>query len=134
MFSLPVHGRYKNLQSNNYSNKRALRSRSLRDGSLSYKGRFATFVRSCSALRASRRPLKISYLKSACLITPFGLWNQVNPTIFEICLLNVNNNNKYPYEKFLNAKFESAHLFTYNYFWVLVSISIISAVFIPPSL
>ena len=26
---------------------RALRSRSLRDGSLSYKGRFATFVRSC---------------------------------------------------------------------------------------
>ena len=51
--------------------QRALRSRSLRDGSLSYKGRFATFVRSCSALRASRRPLKISYLKSACLITPF---------------------------------------------------------------
>ena len=30
---------------------------------------------------------KISYLKSACLITPFGRWNQVNPTIFEICLL-----------------------------------------------
>ena len=29
---------------------------------------------------------------------------------------------------------ESAHLFTYNYFWKLVSISIISAVFIPPSL
>ena len=32
---------------------RALRSRSLRDGSLSHKGRFATFVRSCSALRTS---------------------------------------------------------------------------------
>ena len=29
---------------------------------------------------------------------------------------------------------ESAHLFTYDYFWKLVSISIISAVFIPPSL
>ena len=29
---------------------------------------------------------------------------------------------------------ESAQLFTYNYFWKLVSISIISAVFIPPSL
>ena len=29
---------------------------------------------------------------------------------------------------------ESAHLFTYNYFRKLVSISIISAVFIPPSL
>ena len=29
---------------------------------------------------------------------------------------------------------ESAHLFAYNYFWKLVSISIISAVFIPPSL
>ena len=85
--------------------QRALRSRSLRDGSLSYKGRFATFVRSCSALRASRKPLKVSYLKSACLITPFGHWNQVNPTIFEICLLYVNNNNKYPIEKFLNAKF-----------------------------
>ena len=84
---------------------RALRSRSLRDGSLSYKGRSATFVRSCSALRASRRPKKVSYLKSACLITPFGRWNQVNPTIFEICLLYVNNNNKYSYEKFLNAKF-----------------------------
>ena len=84
---------------------RALRPRSLRDGSLSYKGRFATFVRSCSELRASKRPLKISYLNSACLITPFGRWNQVNPTIFEICLLYVNNNNKYPYEKFLNAKF-----------------------------
>ena len=26
---------------------------------------------------------------------------------------------------------DSAHLFTYNYFWKLVSISIISAVFIP---
>ena len=52
---------------------RALGSRSLRDGSLSYKGRFATFVRSSSALRASRRPLKISYLKSACLITPFAV-------------------------------------------------------------
>ena len=36
----------------------ALRSRSLRDGSLSHKGRFATFVRSCSALRASKRQLK----------------------------------------------------------------------------
>ena len=29
---------------------------------------------------------------------------------------------------------ESAHLFTYNYFWKLVSISIISPVFIRPSL
>ena len=29
---------------------------------------------------------------------------------------------------------ESVHLFTYNYIWELVSISIISAVFIPPSL
>ena len=86
-------------------NQRALRSRSLRDGSLPHKGRFATFVRSCSALRASKRPLKISYLKSACLITPFGRWNQVNPTILEICLLYVNNNNKYSYEKFLDAKF-----------------------------
>ena len=76
-----------------------------RDGSLPHKGRFATFVRSCSALRASKRTLKISYLKSACLITPFGRWNQVNPTIFEICLLYENNNNKYSYEKFLNAKF-----------------------------
>ena len=58
---------------------------------------FATFVRSCSALRASKRPLNISYLKSACLITPFGRWNKVNPTIFEICLLYENNNNKYSY-------------------------------------
>ena len=70
-----------------------------------HKGLFATFVRSCSALRASKRPLKISYLKSACLITPFGRWNQVNPTIFEICLLYVNNNDKYSYKKFLNVKF-----------------------------
>ena len=38
---------------------------------------------------------KKSYLKSACLITPFGSWNQVNPTIFEICLLYENKNNKY---------------------------------------
>ena len=38
---------------------------------------------------------KKSYLKSACLITPFGRWNQVNPTIFEIFLLYENNNNKY---------------------------------------
>ena len=38
---------------------RALRSRSLRDGSLPHKGRFATFVRSFPALRASKRPLKI---------------------------------------------------------------------------
>ena len=30
---------------------RALRSRSLRDGTLPHKGRFASFVRSCSALR-----------------------------------------------------------------------------------
>ena len=37
-----------------------------------------------------------SFLKSACLITPFGRWNQVNPTIFEICLLYVNN------KKYLN--------------------------------
>ena len=63
---------------------RALRSRSLRDGSLHHKGRFATFVRSCSALRAPKRPLKISYLKSACLISPFGRWNQVNQSSFEI--------------------------------------------------
>ena len=28
---------------------------------------------------------------------PSGCWNQVNPTIFEICLLYVNNNNKYSY-------------------------------------
>ena len=30
-----------------------------RHGSLSYKGRFATFVRSCSALRASKRQQRI---------------------------------------------------------------------------
>ena len=78
-----------------FNNIRALRSRSLRDGSLPHKGRFATFVRSSSALRASKRPLKISYLKSEFLITPFCRWNQVNPTIFEICLLYENNNNKY---------------------------------------
>ena len=78
-----------------FSSKRALRSRSLRDGSLPHKGRFATFVRSYSALRALKRPLKKSYLKSACMITPFGRWNQVNPTIFEICLLYGNNNHKY---------------------------------------
>ena len=81
----------------NFTNERALRSRSLRDGSLPHKGRFATFVRSYSVLRASKRPLKISNLKSACFITPFGRWNQVNPTIFEICLLYENNNNKYSY-------------------------------------
>ena len=76
---------------------RALRSRSLRDGSLPHKDRFATFVHSCSALRASKRPLKKSYLKSASLITPFSRRNQVNPTIFEICLLykTTCNNNKY---------------------------------------
>ena len=57
-------------------------------------GRFAT---DHSLTKAAPRPLfarvrryalkettKISYLKSACLITPFGRWNQVNPTIFEI--------------------------------------------------
>ena len=76
---------------------RALRSRSLRDGSLSHKGRIATFVRSCSALRASKRPLKKLYLKLACLITTFGCWNQVNRAIFEICLLYENNDNKYLY-------------------------------------
>ena len=48
---------------------------------------------------------KISYLESACLITPFGRLNEVNPTIFEICLLYVNNNDKYSYAKFFNAKF-----------------------------
>ena len=92
---------------------RALRSRSLRDGSLPHKGRFATFVRSCSALRASKRPLKISYLKSACLITPFCRWNQVNPSIFEICLLYENNNNKYSYYNFFARNSESVYLFAY---------------------
>ena len=41
-----------------YIYKGALRSRSLRDGSLPHKGRSATFVRLCSALRASKRPLR----------------------------------------------------------------------------
>ena len=49
--------RYKNneekLETMRIFTVRALRSRSLRDGSLSHKGRFAAFVRSCSAVRAS---------------------------------------------------------------------------------
>ena len=85
-------------------NIRALRSRSLRDGSLPDKSRFATFVRSCSALQASKRPLKYHF--EICMLDyPFGCWNQVNPTIFEICLLYENIDNKYSYEKYINAKF-----------------------------
>ena len=44
-----------------YIYNRALRSRSLRDGSLTHKGRFATFVRSCSTLRASMINLETLY-------------------------------------------------------------------------
>ena len=79
-------------------------------------GRFATDL---SLTKAASRPLfarvrRYARLKEttkniifeiSMLDYPFGRWNQVNPTIFEICLLYVNNNNKYPYEKFLNAKF-----------------------------
>ena len=36
---------------------------------------------------------------------PFGCWNQVNPTIFEICLLYENIDNNYSYLKIINAKF-----------------------------
>ena len=36
---------------------------------------------------------------------PFGCWNQVNPTIFEICLLYENIDNNYSYQKIINAKF-----------------------------
>ena len=43
--------------------------------------------------------------KKKIIFDPIWLWNQVNPTIFEICLPYENNNNKYSYEKFLNAKF-----------------------------
>ena len=81
----------------------ALRSRSLRDGSLSSKGRFATFVRSCSALRASKRQLKITS-EISMLEYPFGCWNKVNPTIFETCLLYENIDNNYSYQKIINAK------------------------------
>ena len=33
--------------------------------------------------------LKISYSKSACSVTPFSHWKQVNLTTFEICSLSV---------------------------------------------
>ena len=36
---------------------------------------------------------------------PFGCWNQVNPTIFEICLLYENIDNNYSYRKIINEKF-----------------------------
>ena len=75
-----------------------------RDGSLTHKGRIATFVRSCSALRASKRQLKITS-EISMLEYPFGCWNQVNPTIFEICLLYENIDNNYSYHKIINAKF-----------------------------
>ena len=42
----------------------------------------------------------LNELNELVTVTPFDRWNQVNPTIFEICLLYVNNNNKYSYEKF----------------------------------
>ena len=60
---------------------------------------------SVSVATRLKETTKESYLKSDCLITPFGSWNQFNPTIFEICLLYENNNNKYLNLKFLNAKF-----------------------------
>ena len=47
----------------------ALRSRSLRDGSLHHKGCFATVAHSCSALRCPEKHFKTSYSKSTCLFT-----------------------------------------------------------------
>ena len=73
---------------------------------------------------------------SAYLFTFINICKQVSRFIFDfrpICLLYINNNNKYSYEKYINAKFGISTL-SYDYFWKLVSISSISAVFIPPSL
>ena len=47
------------------------------------------------------RILKISYSESAYLFTPFSRWKQVDPTIFEICLLFVTcKQHLYTYENF----------------------------------
>ena len=62
-------------------------------------GRFAT---DHSLTKAASRPLFARVRRYA---PQESRWNQVNPTIFEICLLFENNNNKYLNEKFLNAKF-----------------------------
>ena len=61
--------------------------------------------------------IKIPYSESAYSITPYSQWKQVNAIILRfvnkiskwfalICLpIFVNNNNKYSYYKFVNAKF-----------------------------
>ena len=52
------------------------------------------------------RILKISYSESAYLFTPLSRWKQVDPTIFEICLLfMICKQHLYTYENFENIIF-----------------------------
>ena len=52
------------------------------------------------------RILKISYSESAYSITTLSRWKQVDPTIFEICLLYVTCKQQiYTYENFENIIF-----------------------------
>ena len=72
---------------------RVLRARSLRDGSLSQRP-----LRDLCSLVFGATGLKETTKKITFEITmldyPFGCWNQVNPTIFEICLLYENIDNQ----------------------------------------
>ena len=100
---------------------RALRSRSLRDGSLSHEDRFATFVRSCSALRASKKQLKISHLKSACLNTPLVVGIKLILLFLKFVYFMKTSTINIHIRKFLMRNSESAYLFTFINIWKHVS-------------
>ena len=100
---------------------RALRSRSLRDGSLSHKGRFATFVRSCSALRASKRQLKKSHLKSACLNTPLVVGIKLILLFLKFVYFMKTSTITIHIRKLLMRNSESEYLFTFINIWKHVS-------------
>ena len=51
------------------------------------------------------RILKISYSESAYFFTSLSRWKQVDPTIFEICLLFLCKQHLYTYENFENIIF-----------------------------
>ena len=91
----------------------ALRSRSLRDGSLSHKGRFAIFVRSCLALRASKRQLKKSHLKSACLNTPLVVGIKLILLFLKFVYFMKTSTITIHIRKLLMRNSESAYLFTF---------------------
>ena len=87
----------------------------------SHRSRFATFVRSCSALPASKYSLKISSSKLGSLITPFGRGKLFNPTILKFTFydLYATNIHMSVYMRLLKTSYSgSAYLLTYDNFWV----------------